>query len=102
MFKSFYLILLVDTVIECNDFAQAIPKIDLQEIRSLQELISYVPASMKGRLLLYDIDKNNELIQERYNSNTNELPLQISKPSAQQKTLILKREPIKFKVDKRK
>jgi len=79
-------------IIECNDFAQAIPKIDLQEIRSLQELISYVPASMKGRLLLYDIDKNNELIQERYNFNTNELPLQISKPSAQQQTLILKKE----------
>ena len=79
-------------IIECNDFAQAIPKIDLQEIRSLQELISYVPASMKGRLLLYDIDKNNELIQERYNSNTNELPLQTSKPSAQQQTLILKKE----------
>ena len=79
-------------IIECNDFAQAIPKIDLQEIRSLQELISYVPASMKGRLLLYDIDKNNELIQERYDSNTNELPLQISKPSAQQQTLILKKE----------
>ena len=79
-------------IIECNDFAQAIPKIDLQEIRSLQELISYVPASMKGRLLLYDIDKNNELIQERYNSNANELPLQISKPSAQQQTLILKKE----------
>ena len=79
-------------IIECNDFAQAIPKIDLQEIRSLQELISYVPASMKGRLLLYDIDKNNELIQERYNFNSNELPLQISKPSAQQQTLILKKE----------
>jgi len=79
-------------IIECNDFAQAIPKIDLHEIRSLQELISYVPASMKGRLLLYDIDKNNELIQERYDSNTNELPLQISKPSAQQQTLILKKE----------
>ena len=79
-------------IIECNDFAQAIPKIDLQEIRSLQELISYVPASMKGRLLLYDIDKNNELIQERYNFNTNELPLQISKPSVQQQTLILKKE----------
>ena len=79
-------------IIECNDFAQAIPKIDLHEIRSLQELISYVPASMKGRLLLYDIDKNNELIQERYNSNANELPLQISKPSVQQQTLILKKE----------
>ena len=55
-------------IIECNDFSQSIPKIDLQEIRSSQELISYVPSSMKGRLLLYDIEKNNELIQERYDS----------------------------------
>ena len=47
---------------------------------------------MKGRLLLYDIDKNNELIQERYDSNTNEFPLQISKPTTQQQTLILKKD----------
>jgi len=79
-------------IIECNDFASTIPKIDLQEIRSSQELKSYVPVTMKGRLLLYDIDKNNELIQERYDSNINELPLQISKPSAQQQTLILKKD----------
>jgi len=88
--------LLVNTIcrhgiIECNDFSQSIPKIDLQEIRSSQELNSYVPSSMKGRLLLYDIDKNNELIQERYDSSVNELPLQISKPPAQQQTLILKK-----------
>jgi hypothetical protein len=79
-------------IIECNDFSQTIPKIALQEIRSSQELISYVPSSMKGRLLLYDIDKNNELIQERYDLSTNELPLQISKPAVQQQTLILKRD----------
>jgi len=79
-------------IIECNDFSQIIPKIVLQEIHSSQELISYVPSSMKGRLLLYDIDKNNELIQERYDSSTNELPLQISKPPAQQQTLILKKD----------
>jgi hypothetical protein len=47
---------------------------------------------MKGRLLLYDIDKNNELIQERYDSNTNELPLQLSKPTTKQQTLILKKD----------
>ena len=47
---------------------------------------------MKGRLLLYDIDKNNELIQERYDSAPNELPLQISRPPAQQQTLILKKD----------
>ena len=79
-------------ILECNDFSQTIPKIVLQEIRSSQELISYVPSSMKGRLLLYDIDKNNEIIQERYDSSFNELPLQISKPAVQQQTLILKKE----------
>jgi hypothetical protein len=79
-------------IIEYNDFSQSIPKIDLQEIRSSQELINYVPVSMKGRLLLYDIDKNNELIQERYDSNMNELPLQLSKPTVQQHTLILKKD----------
>ena len=68
-------------IIECNDFSQPIPKIDLQEIRSSQELISYVPIIDERTILLYDIDKNNELIQERYDSNINEFPLQISKPS---------------------
>jgi hypothetical protein len=47
---------------------------------------------MKGRLLLYDIDKNNELIQERYDSTTNELPLQVSSTSKRQETLILKKD----------
>jgi hypothetical protein len=79
-------------IIECNDFSQTIPKIVLQEIRSSQELTNYVPSSMKGQLLLYNIDRNNELIQERYDSSTNELPLQISKPAVQQQTLILKKE----------
>jgi hypothetical protein len=79
-------------IIECNDFSLVIPKFALQEIRSSQELTNYVPSSMKGQLLLYDIDRNNELIQERYDSSTNELPLQISKPPAQQQTLILKKE----------
>ena len=79
-------------IIEYNDFSQSIPKIDLQEIRSSQELINYVPVSMKGRLLLYDIDKNNELIQERYDSNMNELSLQLSKSTVQQHTLILKKD----------
>jgi hypothetical protein len=79
-------------IIECNDFSQTIPKIVLQEIHSCQELICYVPSSMKGRLLLYDIDKNNELIQERYDSTTNELPLQVSSTSKRQETLILKKD----------
>jgi hypothetical protein len=79
-------------IIECNDFSQTIPKIVLQEIRSSQELISYVPSSMKGRLLLYDIDKNNELIQERYDASANEFPLQVSSTSKRQETLILKKD----------
>ena len=79
-------------IIECNDFSQTIPKIVLQEIRSSQELISYVPSSMKGQLLLYDIDRNNELIQERYDASANEFPLQVSSTSKRQETLILKKD----------
>jgi hypothetical protein len=79
-------------IIECNDFYQTVPKIVLQEIRSSQELSNYIPSSMKGRLLLYDIDKNNELIQERYDSSTNELPLQLQNTSKRQETLILKKD----------
>ena len=76
-------------IIECNDFSQSIPKIDLTTIHSNQEILSFVPSSMKGRLLLYDIDKNNELIQERYDTSVNELPL--SSSSKPKETFIIKR-----------
>ena len=79
-------------IIEYNDFSQAIPKIDLQEIRSSQELVSHVPASMKGQLLLYNMEKNSELIQDRFDSIPNDFPLQISKPTTKQQTLILKKD----------
>ena len=79
-------------IIECNDFSQAIPKIDLTQIQSSQELMNYIPASMRGKLLLYDIDKNNELIQERYDSTANEFPLQISNTQKRQETLILRKD----------
>ena len=76
-------------IIECNDFSQSIPGIELTQIHSTQELLSFCPSSMKGRMLLYDIDKNNELIQERYDSSINELPL--SAPSKPKETFIIKR-----------
>jgi hypothetical protein len=79
-------------IIEYNDFSQSIPKIDLQEIHSSQELVSHVPASMKGQLLLYNIEKNSELIQDRFDSIPNDFPLQISKPTTKQQTLILKKD----------
>ena len=79
-------------IIEYNDFSQSIPKIDLQEIRSSQELVSHVPASMKGQLLLYNTEKNSELIQDRFDSIPNDYPLQISKPTTKQQTLILKKD----------
>jgi hypothetical protein len=82
-------------IIEYNDFSQAIPKIDLQEIRSSQELVSHVPASMKGQLLLYNIEKHSELIQDRFDSIPNDFPFQISKPTTKQQTLILKKEQAK-------
>ena len=79
-------------IIEYNDFSQSIPKIDLQEIRSSQELVSHVPASMKGQLLLYNMEKNSELIQDRFDSISNDFPLQTSKPTTKQQTLILKKD----------
>lgn len=78
-------------LIECNDFNRSIPKIELTQIRSSQDLLNYFPASMKGRLLLYDIDKNNEIIQERYDSSINETPCPISSHSKTKETFIIKR-----------
>jgi len=79
-------------IIEYSDFSQAIPKIDLQEIRSSQELVSHVPSQMKGQLLLYNTEKSSELIQDRFDSIPNDYSLRISKPTTKQQTLILKKD----------
>ena len=47
---------------------------------------------MKGQLLLYNTEKNSELIQDRFDSIPNDFPLQISKPTTKQQTLILKKD----------
>src|ERR1051326_4140878 len=53
-------------IIECNEFAGGVPAIHLSEIRSEEELAGYRATLKHGRMLLYDIDKNMEIIQERY------------------------------------
>lgn len=79
-------------IIEHNDFSQAIPKILLQEIHSSSELENYIPISLKGRLLLYDIDRNNQFIHERFDSNINVLPLQSSSTPKQADTFIVRKD----------
>ena len=55
-------------IIECNEFIQTSPTIQLDEIISLEQLNNYQPKQTHGRLLLYDIEKNNEIIRERYST----------------------------------
>jgi hypothetical protein len=53
-------------IIECNEFTQLAPSIELLEISSPDDIIQYHPKFKHGRILLYDIEKNKELVQERY------------------------------------
>jgi hypothetical protein len=57
-------------IIECNQFIDPTPSIDLREINSPDDILHYQPAFKRGRLLVYDIEKNKELIEERYTSQS--------------------------------
>lgn len=53
-------------IIECNEFTQLTPTIELLEISSADDILQYQPKFKNGRILLYDTEKNKELVQERY------------------------------------
>jgi hypothetical protein len=53
-------------IIECNEFTQLAPSLELFEISSPDDIIQYRPKFKNGRILLYDTEKNKELVQERY------------------------------------
>lgn len=53
-------------IVECNEFINRKPSIELCEINSPEQLYTYEPLLKHGRLLLYDIDKNKEIIRERF------------------------------------
>jgi hypothetical protein len=57
-------------IIECNEFINPIPSLDLREINSLDDIIHYHPAFKRGRILVYDIEKNKELIEQRHASQS--------------------------------
>jgi hypothetical protein len=57
-------------IIECNQFIDPTPSIDLREINSPDDLLHYQPTLKRGRILLYDIEKNKALVEERYASQS--------------------------------
>ncbi|MGB2867275.1 MAG: hypothetical protein WBD36_02395 [Bacteroidota bacterium] len=57
-------------IIECNDFTNPSPVLDLHEVTSPEEFLQYQPKFRNGRLLLYDIEKCKDLVQQRYASTS--------------------------------
>lgn len=53
-------------IIECNQFTDKQPRIQLVNVHSELDLLEFVPMFKGGRLLLYDIEKNREIIQTRF------------------------------------
>lgn len=53
-------------IVECNEFVRPVPEIHLSDIFSFDQLQNYLPSLKRGRLLLYDIEKNKEIIKERF------------------------------------
>ena len=60
-------------ILECNEFTSKSPAIHLTEIRSEEELVGFTPTLKHGRLLLYDIEKNREIIRERYSRSSDDI-----------------------------
>jgi len=60
-------------IIECNEFTQMRPAIQLVEVYSQEQLANFNPTLKHGRLLLYDVEKNREIIRERYSLPLNNL-----------------------------
>ena len=55
-------------IIECNEFTQLAPSLELSKVSSPDDIIQYQPKFRHGRILLYDTEKNKELVQERYSA----------------------------------
>jgi hypothetical protein len=56
-------------IIECNQFTDKQPRIQLANVHSEEDLSEFVPMFKGGRLLLYDIEKNREIILTRFPEN---------------------------------
>jgi len=55
-------------IIECNEFTQVAPSLELLEVSSPDDILLYQPSFKHGRILLYDTEKNKELVEERYSA----------------------------------
>ena len=49
-------------IIECNEFSSPLPSIELKEIASPEDVSQYRPPFKHGRVLMYDTDRNRELL----------------------------------------
>lgn len=77
-------------IIECNEFIQILPSLDLKDVASIEDLAQYGPPFKHGRILLYDIEKNKELIEVRHASQSSR-----SIPGSDQASLNLWRTAIR-------
>jgi hypothetical protein len=59
-------------IIEMNDFTKAIPLLDHQEVFTPEDIDRYQPKFKQGRLLLYDIERNEHLLHGRLNPSPSE------------------------------
>jgi hypothetical protein len=69
-------------IIECNEFTQVAPSLELLEVSSPDDILLYQPSFKHGRILLYDTEKNKELVQERYSAVSKRLSGLSGKPES--------------------
>jgi hypothetical protein len=51
-------------ILECNEFVNLVPSIDLREISALTDIAQYRPPFKRGRILIYDLEGSKGLFWE--------------------------------------
>ena len=51
-------------IIECNEFINLVPSIDLRDIRAINDIAQYRPPFKRGRILIYDVEGSKGLFWE--------------------------------------
>ncbi len=55
-------------IIECSDLTSEAPQISLLPVSTPEDLTQYHPPFRNGRLLLYDTERNQQLVNDRFSS----------------------------------
>jgi len=63
-------------IIECNDFTQELPLLELIDVKSAEDISRYRPIYKNGNMILYNTERNKDLVTERHRNLSSRQPMQ--------------------------